>query len=244
MLHEVSLMVHRTTRAVLLVGCTLVLAVSAAAPVARATPVLITFDAGDPIGGLAVGATLSNQYAAFGVTFSPNAFSGAGGPTGPWATNTNMSIASSTGGDVGGLGTPSLVSGNLLRSFNGWLAENGDPSFRATFSAPISTLSAAFAGMFAPASTRLFAYDGSTLVATAVGTAPTTGQQLLTVSAARITSVVFTPGDFNDWVGVDNISFTPAAVTPVPEPSSLALSALGVMAVVGWRANRRRRAVA
>ena len=36
--------------------------------------------------------------------------------------------------DKDGLGAPALVSGNLLRSFDGWLLEDGDPSFTASFS--------------------------------------------------------------------------------------------------------------
>ena len=201
----------------------------------------ITFDAGDPLGGLAVGATLGNQYAAFGVTFSPNGFTGAGGPNGNWATNSDMSIVSSTGADIGGLGTPSLVSGNLLHSFSGWLSENGDASFRADFSAPISMLSADFAGIATPSSVRLFAYNGATLLATVFATT-LTGQETLTISSATpITSVVFTPGDFNDWVGVDNITFTQAAgATAAPEPGSLALL-LPVVGMAGMVLRRRKR---
>ena len=207
---------------------------------ALAAPITITFDAGDPIGGLAAGTTLSNQYAAFGVTFSPNAFTGPGSPTGSWATNTNMTVVSSTGVDVGDLGTPSLVSGNLLRSFSGWLLENGDASFRATFSGGgVSSLSATFAGIAQSdaGSTRLFAYNGSTLLTTAIASAQcaTVCQQTLTVSSATpITSVVFTPGDFFDWVGVDDITYT-----PIPEPATITLLALGVAAVVRARRNRR-----
>lgn len=190
---------------------------------AMAAVTTITFDAGDPIGGLAVGTTLSNQYAAFGVTFTPNGFTGSGAPTGNWATNSNMTIVNSgNGGDVGGLGTPSLVSGNVLRSFNGWLGENGDPSFRATFSTPVTEFSAAFAGVASPNSVRIFAFNGVTLVDSI--TAVNIGQSILSVSAPTITSVVVTPGDFNDWVGVDNISFNTSAVT-VPEPSTVALFA-------------------
>lgn len=218
-----------------------VLSLPFAAPAAQAqTTTTITFDAGDPIGGLPVGATLGSQYAAFGVTFSPNAFTGAGGPNGNWATNTNVGIVSSTGSDVGSRGTPSLVSGNLLRSFNGWLVEDGDPSFRANFSTPITTLSADFAGIATPSSTRLFAYNGTTLLATVIAT--TTGQQSLTISSVTpITSVFFTPGDFSDWVGVDNISFTRAAInTAAPEPGSLALL-LPVMGTVGMVIRKRRK---
>jgi hypothetical protein len=213
---------------------------AAARPAARANLYTISFDAGDPIGGLSVGATLANQYAGIGVTFTPNAFTGAGGPTGTWGTNTFMTIVSSTGSDVGGLGTPALVSGNLLRSFNGWQNENGDPSFRATFSTPITSLGADFAGIATPSSNHLYAYNGSTLLATA--TATTTGQQHLTVSSGTpITSVVFTPGDFFDWVGVDNISFTTGDVSAVPEPSTLASAGLATLVGVGlaWRKRRR-----
>ncbi len=208
----------------------------------QAAFVNITFDAGGSGGALAVGTILSNQYAAFGVTFSPNAFTGAGSPTGAWATNTNMGIVSSTGSDVGSLGTPSLVSGNLLRSFNGWLGEDGDPSFVANFSTPISTLSASFAGIATPSSTRLFAYNGTTLLTTAVATG--TGQQTLTVSSATpITSVRFAPGDFSDWVGVDNISYnTDQAPVAVPEPASLTFMAIGGVTALGL--SRRRRASA
>lgn len=197
----------------------------------------ITFDAGDPINGLAVGATLANQYAAFGVTFSPNAFSGAGTSSSgeDWATNTNMGIVSSTGTDVGALGSPSLVGGNLLHSFNGWLGENGDPSFRASFTGGITAFSAAFAGGSVGADVRLFAYNGATLLGSVAGVG--SGQFSLAFAAPNITSIVVTPGSFNDWVGVDNIQYTLAAI---PEPETYALMGLGLCAVA-WA---RRRAAA
>jgi PEP-CTERM motif len=202
----------------------------AAATLASAQTTRITFDAGDPIGGLAAGATLANQYAAYGVTFSPNAFTGAGSSsTGQaWATNTDMTVVSSTGGDVGGLGTPLLVSGNLLRSFAGWLGEDGDPSFRASFSGAISAFSADFAGVSLGSDVRLFAYNGGTLLGTVIGSGM--GQFTLSFAAAGITSIVIAPGSFNDWVGVDNITYTVAAV---PEPETYALMGLG-LAAIGW----------
>jgi hypothetical protein len=192
----------------------------------QAQAVTINFD------GLAVGTVLSNQYA--GVTFSPNAFSGPGSSTSgnPWATNTNMTIVDSTGSDVGGLGTPLLVSGNLLRSFAGWLTENGDPSFKISFAAPINTFSATFAGVAAAGDVTMWLYNGATQIGVVSGPALATGQFVLSFASASITSVAIRPGSFNDWVGVDNINYTPAAV--VPEISTYAMMLLG-MGLVAWR---------
>ncbi len=184
----------------------------------QASAVLIDFE------NLAVGTTLANQYAALGATFSPNAFTGTGGPSGDWATNTDMTIVSSTGADVGGLGTPPIVSGNILRSFNGWLNENGDPTFRITFTTPINSISAAFAGVATPADVRLIAYNGVTQIGNVTSTVAT-GQFTLSFAAASITSVVITPGSFSDWVGVDNINYVPV---PVPEASTYAMMGLGL----------------
>ena len=183
----------------------------------QASAVTITFE------NLAAGTTLSNQYA--GVTFSANAFTGAGGPNGDWATNTDMTIVSSlAGGDVGGVGTPSLVSGNVLHSFSGWLIEDGDPSFRVSFAAPINTFSAAFAGVSTPPDVRLSVYNGAALIGIVTG-AVTTGQFVLSFAAASFTSVVITPGSFNDWVAVDNINYTAAVI---PEASTYAMMGAGL----------------
>jgi hypothetical protein len=188
-------------------------------------------------GGLAEGTVLANQYA--GVTFSANAFSGAGTSTSgaDWATNTDMTITSS---DVGGLGAPALVSGNVLHAFGnvytsaGWLSEDGDPSFLITFATPISSISADFAGVAEPADVHLIAYDGATMLGD-VTSDVLTGQFTLSFAAASITSVAITPGSFNDWVGVDNINYTAAAV---PEVSTYAMMALGM----GLLAFKRRKA--
>ncbi len=187
---------------------------------------------------LAVGTILSNQYA--GVTFAANAFTGAGSSSSgkPWATNTDMKIVSSTGADVGGLGAPPLVSGNILHSFSGWLAETGDPSFRISFSSAINSFSATFAGVSTGADVRIFAFNGATLLSTVAGSA--SGQFVLSYAAASITSVVVAPGSFDDWVGVDNITYD-AAVVGVPEPETYALMALGLAAIA--LARRRMKAV-
>ena len=204
----------------------------------KAGATTLTFD------DLTVGTTLSTQYA--GVVFSPNAFSGAGGPTRNWAPNTDMTIVSATGGDVGVLGTPSLVSGNVLRSFAAWRDENGDPSFRVSFASAINSFSAEFAGVAdlvgvdtPPAHVRLFAYNGAILLGTIAGATTGTGdsrQFTLSFAAPRITSVIVTPGDNLDYVAVDNITYL--AVTPVPEPETWALTSLGAV-VLAWACRRK-----
>ena len=94
----------------------------------------------------------------------------------------------STGADVGGLGTPALVTGNLLRSFNGWLSEDGDPSFSISFAKPITSFSADLAGISAPSSSWLFTYNGLTLLSTA--SAASSGQATLGFSSGTCNRVV------------------------------------------------------
>jgi hypothetical protein len=212
-----------------------VIACAMMVPATQAIATTINFE------DLVVGATLSNQYAGIGAVFSANAFSGPGTSTSgsDWATNTNMTIVSSTGTDVGGLGTPSLVSGNILRSFAGWLGEDGDPSFAINFAGGISNFSATFAGVSTGADVSIYAYNGATLLGTVNGTG--TGQFVLSFAAANITKVAVRPGSFNDWVGVDNITYTPNAVggaVPEPESWALMLVGFGAMGVAVRRARR------
>jgi hypothetical protein len=180
---------------------------------------------------LVEGTLLSTQYSALGVTFVANAFSGAGSSssTKPWASNTDMTV---TATDIGGLGTPQLVSGKVLHSFNGWLDEDGDASFWIKFTAPIGAFSIDFASVVRPADTRLFVYNGAILLGT-VSAAGSASQQTLSYNAASITKIGVAPGSYSDWVAVDNIKFSPAA--PVPEPASYALMAIGLVALLAKR---------
>lgn len=186
---------------------------------------------------LSVGDTLVDQYAAWGVTFSASPYTGADSPTGGWATNTDMTIVAVGGGDTGGLGSPSLVSGNILRSFNGWLSEDGDASFLMTFAKPITAVSVDFAGVAFPSSTGLDIYSTAGNYVTTVF-ATGTGQQTLKYTGTDIGFVVVTPGDYDDWVGVDNIGFTVAAAVPEPETYGMLALGLGVLAVVARRRQR------
>lgn len=190
----------------------------------QASAVTLTFE------NLAAGTVLSNQYAALGATFSANAFSGPGTSSSgkAWATNTDMTIVSSTGADAGGLEVPALVSGNILHSFTNWLTENGDPSFKISFAGSATGFSATFAGVSVSADVSLFAYNGTTLIGTVSGTSASPGQFVLSY-AGPVTSVVIRPGSFIDWVGVDNITYT---LAPIPEPGTAALMGLGLALLV------------
>lgn len=187
---------------------------------ARATT--LTFE------NLATGAVLGTQYAALGVVFSANPFTGSNTNSTPedWATNTDMTIVASGGPDVGGLGGPALVGGNILHAFSGWLNEDGDANFAADFSTAVSSFSADFAGVAEGQDTAIYVFDGATLLAKVFNTNGT-GQYTLSYSAPSITRVVIAAGSFGDWVGVDNISFAPA----VPEPQTFVLLAGGLVAM-------------
>jgi hypothetical protein len=214
----------------LLLACASVVAL---ASVASAQTFNIDFNS------LTEGAVVSNQFAgATGATFSPGGFSGAGGPTGTWATNTGMAV---TANDVGGFGAGSPApTGMLLHHFSDWLAEDGDGVFTIDFSSPITSFSATFAGIATPASTRIFAFNSSNAQIGLVSASGSNGVQRLSLNGlANATKIIVTPGDFNDWVGVDDISFTLAAGAAAPEPGSLAL--LGLVALPGIALLRRKK---
>lgn len=184
----------------------------------------ITFDEGR----LTEYEELGTQYADLGVTFSPNAYTGDSSWNGAWASNTNMQVVLIGNGDTGDLGSPSLVSGHIMRSFKAWFKENGDPSFRLDFLQPISHISIDFAGVDSPDTVTLAAYDAQDNFLGFVA-GDTTGQIRLSFdSTTPIAYVAVTPGEYNDWVGVDNISFT---VASVPEPETYALMAVGLGAL-------------
>jgi MYXO-CTERM domain-containing protein len=195
---------------------------------ATANATLIDFNS------LSEGTIVSNQFA--GVTFA----AGTGGLTIPnpagttqgFATNTGMGVTST---DLGGLGTPVLVSGMVLHRFNAdWLAEDGDPVFVMTFASNVTSISIDFNGISTIASTGIFAYAGGTQVASSFAAA--TGGQTLSISGlVGVTQIAVTPGDFGDWVGVDNINYT---VSTVPEPASFAVLGLGALALIRRRRNR------
>lgn len=192
--------------------------------VAGGTTYNISFDAGDPIGGLGVGAVLSTQYqATTGASFLPGAFGGCNGNPTPntcWATNTSMSIMATFPELVltPGPGVTS-ASGNGLRSSNEWNFENGDPSILVILDTPVSTFSATFAAITqSQLATAMFAYgeDGALLGSVRQIDIATGGnQQRLTLSfGVPIKYVGMVPGSYNDFVLIDDISFTTVGGAP------------------------------
>ena len=172
---------------------------------------------------IANGATLSTQYAAWGATFVPNVLSGT-----TWATNTDMTITST---DVGS--GYNAAYGRVLHSFNGWLAEDGDPNFAIFFSSAISSLTVRFIGDSTGVSeVAAFDANGNFQTSGIVGAGGASVIKSVTLSGLSTTQIgVILPGDFGDWAAVLDITYT-----LVPAPSSLALLGLG-----GLVAGRRRR---
>lgn len=201
---------------------------------ASAASYTITFD------DLAAGTTLSNQYAAAtGATFSAGGaktYDSQSQGSGSWATNTDMTVVSATGSDTNNLGTPTLASGNVLGSYSGWMAEDGDPAFTISFSTSVTAFSADVAAVEYGSDVGIYAYSGSTLVDSVFGAG--SGQFELSLTGADITSVVITPGSYGDYVAVDNVGFT----TSVPEPANLALFGLGLGLIALRRVKQLRAA--
>lgn len=215
--------------------------------VAGGTTYNITFDPGDPIGGLGAGAVLSTQYqATTGASFLPNAFGGCNGNPSPnqcWSTNTSMTIMTTFPELVGtpGPGVPSST-GNGLRSSNDWtIIERGDPSILMILDTPASTVSATFAAITqAQLATAMFAYgeDGALIEEVRQVDIATGGnQQRLTISSATpIKLVAFAPGSVMDFVLIDDISFTTVGGAPpqaVNEQVSFTTTTQGVTGITG-----------
>jgi MYXO-CTERM domain-containing protein len=186
----------------------------------------INFDTDANGNGIADLTEINNQYAAWGVAFTPNAFSG-----GSWATNTTLHATST---DIGGGYDPSL--GNVLHAFDtDWLNEDGDASFVISFATGISSFQMDIIGdTGGEDGFQSFAnfYDaGMNLIGSVAGTGV---GGIETVSASGFGTAYFVaiaPGDFFDWVAIDNIIYE-----EVPAPGALTVLGLG-----GLFAARRRR---
>ena len=192
------------------------------------------------------GETVSTQYS--GVLFSP----GNGGASGlslpeggagygqGWATNTSLAVTNwdYPGEQTAGVNEPAGLSNVFLHGHDAWNSSNGNPVFTIDFANAISAFSLSFGNVATFADSRIFAVDASNnVIASAAATQA--GENLVSLTlASAVKRIVVTPGNYHQWVGVDNINYTPAAAPPsgsVPEPSSLALLAIGL----GGLARRR-----
>lgn len=203
-----------------------VAALAMAAGVASARPLYtMNFDqdsAGNPIAN-GTSALVAQPYSGWGVTFSADPYG--------WATNTGMHITST---DTGAGYNASL--GQVLHAFSqDWLSEDGDPSFLMSFSTPIDYMTMDVIGddYGVDGLQTFLAYYDSSL--TLLGYFESTGvggvQNIGGSFSAPAYYVGVAPGDYGDWVGIDNIKFN-----TVPAPASL-----GLIGLAGLAAGRRRR---
>lgn len=174
---------------------------------------LIDFDDG----AVVVGSTLANQYASLGVSFSPGHTAlGVPAPPNstPFASNTDLTVVDSTGSDIGG-GVDPPIAGLMLHSFNGWINEDGNPSFTISFQEPVIHLSVLFGGNDLGDSALCAVNSLDNVTATSFVGPGVTDTAVLDL-AEPVTNFVVVLGAADDWVGVDRIEFS-----TIPEPSAV-----------------------
>jgi hypothetical protein len=193
---------------------------------------LINFDVdaqGNPIAAppsFLLTTRLTDLYAPLGVHFS--------GPSG----NDGGAILN----QQSNFGENALSQSNFL-AFNplAKLGDGGTPRGPETisFDTPVSAVTTFAAGPGKADAFTLRALNGQkALVAFDTETASALQYAQLSVSGPGITSVTLTDANGAPWVA-DNLSFTPG-VSAAPEPSSLALLAVGIAGTAGYGGRRKR----
>lgn len=203
---------------------------------AAADATTITFDDG----AVTAGSLLSNQYASQGVTFAAGGgqYQGVVNPPSgsDFATNTDLTVSQFSAS----LGEATPLSGLVLRSEAGFNKEDGNPVFTITFSSSLATLSLDFGDVTTDYNFQaaIFALQSN---GNAVPIALEPGTQNGTATAVGIPTgvnkIIVVPGASDDFVAVDNLNFTFAAV---PEPTPLAASFVGlVLLALVWKRRQR-----
>jgi len=188
---------------------------------------IMDFDTDASGAAIPAGATISDQYAAWGATFTPGGSTGSSGEYSyRWATNTTLKVGTSYSSST----PPPAGIGQFLHQYNDWFNQDGSPVFTINFpQGATGSISALFFSINATSNFQsgIKVYDGTTLLASGNTLKTGGGAQTLTVDfAGTATKVIINPGGYTDWVGVDNITFT-------PEPASLAGLLLG--GLLAWR---------
>lgn len=202
---------------------------------------LINFDTDAKGNAIAEGATISEQYAAWGVHFVPNVVSGPSDPYGDFfGTNTDMTAtASDFDPFFTSTADPSdLPTGNLLHGFTGYNNENGDPNFWISFDKPAINVNLDLYGsnvddVYGLDANLNFISFGKVTFSPSFASAHVT---LDNDNSFRYLVIAGSTDSFNydEWTGVDNIRFT-----SVPEPGFTTLL-VGLSIVGGILALRRR----
>jgi hypothetical protein len=214
------------------------------AVVAHADTYSMDFDTDADGNSISDGDTLGGQYSSWGVDWFANAFVPGDfpeylPPNGfDWASNAGLTMTST---DIGG--GVSGSSGNLLHSFDDWLSEDGNATLFFLYDGSqgaMDSASASFHGSaFGDSIMLAFHHDGGGIYSLLGDSGWNFDDANYTLSVGgfgqSIDAIVFVTGAFDDWVGIDNVSFHTEAV---PEPATLAALGIGAAAML-----RRRRKV-
>ena len=195
------------------------------------------------------GSVVTNQFdPAVSFTASPlsgddSSFYGSTGYNlGTWATDTDAHV---TATDVG-VESRTVAGVRQLQAYGniyyvGWLNEDGDPAYLLTFSSPIASITATFAGDSSGSSGLAVDTGGVLSDVVHVPSGAYTSIESATLTGLDTNSILVVPGAFDDWASVVSINYTPAAVaasSSVPEPATLGMISIGILAVLRRRATR------
>jgi hypothetical protein len=186
--------------------------------------VIVNFDALDTSGGPVSGPTLDAYLAGFGITLSNVS------NTTPEAITTAQS-----GGFIFPTSSPNF--------FWGGSTSNASFSYRLNFDTPLDSFTftrIGFSAVAAPWTASALDADNNVVAQVGEPFRGSSGPTVFTLNpSASISAVVFQRTVFNSFAGLNNPPTDNWVLTPVPEPTSLAIWGVGAVAVL-FGARRRR----